>query len=102
MQLLRKKQPEKIKWSSWSNPSVVEHGYMPIKKMSVCLANYYNAARKVLTATGADHVVYGMKMYGRDGKLAAMHFYMWAMKDAEFKRIMRNVRNAEVYAVHKN
>lgn len=99
--LFREKKQE-VRWSSWSNPSVVEHGKMPVAKVGQCMVRYRNAAKKVMQATGSDHVVYGMKMFGKHGKLSAVHFYMWPMKEQEFKRVMGKVHNAEVYAVHRN
>lgn len=96
-----KRQPEKIRWSIWSKTDAVQHGVMPLDKVNDCLLLYCRAAKKVMLKTGADHVVYCMKMFGRNKKASALHFYMWAMNDDEFSKVMRKVGNAEIYAVHR-
>ena len=49
--------------------------------------------------TGADHVVYGMKIY-EDGHLKEARFYLQPMSEEEFDRVA-SLSGVIVYALHK-
>ena len=62
------------------------------------LQKFEQEAKKLLEETGADHVVYGMKIY-EDGHLKEARFYLQPMKE-EFERVAK-LRGVVVYALHK-
>ncbi len=90
-----------VRWSCWPEVGPVEHGEMPRKDMKKTLQKFEVEARKVLTETGADHVVYGRKLYNEGGELEEIRFYLSPMTDAEFEERVVHLKNQQVYAVHK-
>lgn len=63
------------------------------------LQKFEQEAKKLLEETGADHVVYGMKIY-EDGRLKEARFYLQPMNEEEFERVAK-LRGVVVYALHK-
>lgn len=63
------------------------------------LQKFEQEAKKLLEETGADHVVYGMKIY-EDGHLKEARFYLRPMNEEEFERVAK-LRGVVVYALHK-
>ena len=92
--------PYWVRWSHWTDQGMVEHGQMPRKKMQENLQRFEVEARKLLAETGADHVVYGRKLYTEDGELEEIRFYLVQMTDEEFDDVAA-LKNQQVYAVHK-
>lgn len=89
-----------IKWSYWGPLGLFERGEMPRKDMQKNLQWFELCAREMLEETGADHVVYGRKLFGIDGELKEIRFYMEPMGEEEFDRVSR-IQNHQVYAIHK-
>lgn len=90
-----------VRWSNYINNGPTEHGYMPLRQVQPTLVEYQNFARNVLRETGADHVVYGMKLYDKDGELSDVHLYMLPMDEKTFDRTAARCRNSIVYALHR-
>ena len=93
--------PSLVRWSCWPKVGPVEHGKMPRNKMQENLHRYESEARKLLAETGADHVVYGRKLYTEDGELEELRFYLMPMTDEEFEKEVVPLKSQQVYAVHK-
>ena len=93
--------PSLVRWSFWPKVGPVEHGKMPRNKMQENLQRYEVEARKLLAETGADHVVYGRKLFADDGELEELRFYLMPMTDEEFEDRVVPLKNQQVYAVHK-
>lgn len=90
-----------VRWSYWPKVGPVEHGKMPRKKMQENLQRFEVEARKLLAETGADHVLYGRKLYDESGELDELRFYLMPMTDEEFEERVVPLKNQQVYAVHK-
>lgn len=74
---------------------------MPVSQVLPDIQKAEQKASKVLKETGADHVLYGMKIYDEYGRLQMVHFYMWSMQEKEFDKLATRSRNALVYALHR-
>ena len=57
-------------------------------------------AKKLLDSTGADHVLYGRKLYDKEWNLAEIRFYLLPMDDERFERDIVPLTNQLVYALH--
>lgn len=90
-----------VRWSYWPKVGPVEHGKMPRKKMQENLQRFEVEARKLMAETGADHVLYGRKLYDESGELDELRFYLMPMTDEEFEERVVPLKNQQVYAVHK-
>lgn len=89
-----------VKWSQRTISGVATRGMMAddmVQEKLLCLAN---AARDVIKTTDYDHVLYGMKIYDKN-RLKTVHFYMWPMKDEQFKKVTAHAGNSVIYAIHK-
>ena len=71
------------------------------KKIQENLQRFEVEARKLLAETGADHVLYGRKLYDEDGELEELRFYLMSMTDEEFEERVAPLKGQQVYAVHK-
>jgi len=80
---------------------MVASGHMAKLEMQRNLRKFEIEAKKLLSKTGADHVVFGVKQFAEDGKLQEIRFYMKAMDDDEFYSRTGSFRNCQVYALHK-
>lgn len=90
-----------VPWTQWSRGGMVGAGQMTLKQVQENLQRFERKAREILSDTGADHVLYGVKYYGDDGTLEKVGFYLEAMDDERFHRDVSSISNATVYAVHK-
>lgn len=90
-----------VRWSYWPKVGPVEHGKMPRKKMQENLQRFEVEARKLLAETGADHVLYGRKLYDESGELDELRFYLMPMTDEEFEKEVVPLKGQQVYAIHK-
>lgn len=90
-----------VRWSHWTDQGMVEFGQMPRKKMQENLQKFEVEARKLLAGTGADHVLYGRKLYDEGGELEELRFYLMPMSDEEFEKEVVPLKGQQVYAVHK-
>ncbi len=93
--------PYWVRWSYWSKVGPVEARRMPRKKMQENLQRFEVEARKLLAETGADHVLYGRKLYNENGELDELRFYLLPMSDEEFEERVVPLKNQQVYAIHK-
>lgn len=90
-----------IHWTQWDDSGVSASGEMRHIEVLWNLRRSEKRAREVMKETGADHVVYARKMYGDDGRLVEVRFYMIPMDDARFYRDIATISNSQIYAVHK-
>ena len=90
-----------VDWQQWSDAGLVGFGQMPVKNVAARLREFSQEAKKILDKTGADHVVYGLKVYGEDGELETVKFYLFPMDDATFDKDVASMKNCTVYALHK-
>ena len=93
--------PYWVRWSYWSKVGPVEARRMPRKEMQENLQRFEAKARKLLAETGADHVLYGRKLYSESGELEELRFYLMPMTDDEFEERVALLKNQQVYALHK-
>lgn len=90
-----------VRWSHWTDAGMVEFGQGPINKLEESIREFEKEAKKVLEDTGADHVVYAVKEYGKDDELDEIRFYMIPMSDEEFQKDVASQPGLRVYALHK-
>ena len=91
-----------VRWTATNRDrSVVEKGTMEKGQIASSLREIEPAAMKLLKTTGAEHVMYGATVYGKDGAIAAVHFFLWPVDEDEFERVTRRCRGAHVYALHR-
>ena len=96
---------EWIRWSRWDSNGRIERGQMRWQDIQLNFQKFEQEAKKLLDETGADHVVYGMKIY-EDGHLKEVRFYPVELLFAhrlkvEFDRVA-SLSGVIVYALHKN
>ena len=72
-----------------------------VKAAQAILVERGKKAAKLLKETGAQHVLYGCKIYSGD-VLATVQLYMIPMDDEEFERITGKANQVIVYAVHRH
>lgn len=90
-----------VRRSQWSDAGMVAFGQMPKLDMQGRLREFEVEAKKLLKKTGADHVVFGVKLFDDDGRLEEIRFYLKPMDDAEFERSVANLPGCQVYALHR-
>lgn len=90
---------EWIRWSRWDSNGQIEGGQIRWRDIQLNLQKFEQEAKKLLDETGADHVVYGMKIY-EDGHLKEARFYLQPMSEEEFDRVA-SLSGVIVYALHK-
>ena len=90
-----------IRWSQWSEGRMVDFGQMPIENVDKTLREFEAEAKKILEKTKADHVLYGVKRYDREGRLDEVRFYLKEMTDAEFEKDVASKPRFTIYALHK-
>lgn len=74
---------------------------MPASQVLPDIQKAEKKASKVLKETGADHVLYGMKIYDGENRLQIVHFYMWPMQEEEFDKLATRSRGTLIYALHR-
>lgn len=92
---------DSVRWCQYGDRRVIDKGQMLVSQIPHSLKAFEMAARKVMEYTGADHVLYGAKIYDKADTLASMQFYMMPMCDAEFQKITRRIHNSMIYALHR-
>lgn len=90
-----------VRWAAYGRYGRVGGGRMPASQVLPGIQKAEKKALKVLKETGADHVLYGMKIYDEEDRLQMVHFYMWPMQEEEFDKLATRSRNALVYALHR-
>lgn len=89
-----------VKWTHWTKEGCVEFGQMPMENVQKNLQTFETEARKILKETGADHVLYGVKLLGDDYEVEEVKFYLEPMTDEEFEKKVASIPGVQVYAVH--
>lgn len=74
---------------------------MPVSRVLPEIQKTELKAAAVLRKTGADHVLYGLKVYGDSGELVEVQFYLWPMSEKEFDRLATKGRGNLIYALHR-
>lgn len=91
-----------VNWSQWdATEGRVAKGQMPLATAVKQMHQFGMAAKLLLESTNVDHVLYGLMIYDGDD-VSAVQFYMNPMNDKEFDKNCGRIRNAMVYAVHRN
>ena len=89
-----------IKWKACGN-GIEDYGDVDPREVDDMLRRNELRAWNTLKATGADHVLYGMKIYDGNDRLTAVHLYMWEFDDEAFYKLPGRVHNAMIYALHR-
>lgn len=89
-----------IRWTQWTSSGMVNFGQMRRADIQKQIARFEKKAREVLKETGADHVLYGVKVYDDNGKLEEVRFYMEPMDEDRFEKDVANKKGVLVYALH--
>lgn len=90
-----------VKWSQWTDAGCTNFGQMRLEDVDKHLKEFGAEAKKMLDKIGADHILYGVKLYSDDDELEEVKFYMLPMSDEEFEKDVANKRGIIVYAHHK-
>lgn len=72
-----------VKWSTWTEAGCTNFGEMCLKDVDKHLRKFGAEAKKLLDKTGADHILYGVKLYNNDGKLEEIKFCLLPMAVAD-------------------
>ena len=91
-----------ISWSMRDTVGCIRRGRMPLSQLPKVLQGFERDAAERLKTTGADHVLYAAKIYGVDGQLVTVQFYMNPMSDEEFYKVTGKARGALIYALHNH
>lgn len=90
-----------VKWRHWTANGLVGFGEMPLQNVERELQKFEKEATRIQKETGADHVLYGVKEYDRDGELEEVRFYLEPMNEDEFEeRVVKKSAGLTVYALH--
>lgn len=89
-----------INWSMKDTNGCVQRGQMFLSQLPKILLSFENSAAETLRRTGADHVLYAVKIYNTADELTAVQFYMNPMSDEEFSKVAGKGRGTMIYALH--
>ncbi len=89
-----------IRWTRYEGTQEADFGQMPYNKAVETLKQFGEQAKKTLDETGADHIVYGLVEYDKNGRPIEIGFYNLAFTDADFQQRVVGLNNSTVYAVH--
>lgn len=64
------------------------------------LQSFEREAAALMKETGADHVLYGCKIYDADDSLVAVQLYNEPMDDETFDRVTGKAGGVLIYALH--
>ena len=90
-----------INWSMKDTNGCVQRGQMFLSQLPKILLSFENSAAETLRRTGADHVLYAVKIYNTADELTAVQFYMNPMSDEEFSKVAGKGRGTMIYAQEK-
>ena len=65
-----------IRWTRYEGTQEADSGQMPYNKAVETLKQFGEEAKKTLDATGADHIVYGLVEYDKQGNPIEIGFYL--------------------------
>lgn len=88
-----------IRWSMKDLAGCVQRGQMPLSQLPGILLDFENSAAETLRRTGADHVLYAVKIYNTEDELTAVQFYMNPMSDEEFSKVAGKGRGTMIYGI---
>lgn len=86
-----------INWSMKDTNGCVQRGQMFLSQLPKILLSFENSAAETLRRTGADHVLYAVKIYNTADELTAVQFYMNPMSDEEFSKVAGKGRGTMIY-----
>lgn len=89
-----------VKWSQWNESGRIAGGQMRVPEAMEKIREFGAKAAELQKETDADHVVYGRKIYDKDGELDEIRFYLTPMPEDEFN-LLALLPNQMVYAIHK-
>lgn len=89
-----------INWSMKDTNGCIQRGQIPLSQLPKTLLSFKNSAAETLRRTGADHVLYAVKIYNTEDELTAVQFYMNPMSDVEFEKVAGKGRGTMIYALH--
>ena len=91
---------KRMNWSMKDTNGCVQRGQMFLSQLPKILLSFENSAAETLRRTGADHVLYAVKIYNTADELTAVQFYMNPMSDEEFSKVAGKGRGTMIYALH--
>lgn len=91
-----------ISWSIRDTAGCRQRGQMQISSLPAVMRKFEREAVEKMKTSGADHVLYAVKILGTDNRLATVQFYMNPMSDKEFYKVTGKVRGAIIYALHNH
>lgn len=89
-----------IRWVNHTPCGLSQVGQMPAENVDFHIRKFGKEAKKLLAETGADHVLYAIKKYSKDGLFEEVTFYQRPMTDKEFDELVAIIPNVTVYALH--
>lgn len=91
-----------VTWTMKDTTGCIRKGEMPISQIQKELLWFERQAAKEMKETGADHVLYGTKIYDNSDRLVTVQFCVLPMNDEEFYRLTGKARNVMIYALHNH
>lgn len=91
-----------VPFRRWSNGVITGAGQIEAKQIPDKLSEYRGAAAAIMKATGAAHVLYGIKDYDSNGEIKMFQLYLEQMDDQKFNAFAENTGNSMVYALHRH
>lgn len=91
-----------VTWTMRDTTGCIQRGEMPVSQIQKELLWFDRQAVKKMKETGADHVLYGTKIYDNNDRLVTVQFCMQPMTDEEFYRLTGKARNVMIYALHNH
>lgn len=91
-----------VAWTMKDTTGCIRKGKMSISEIQKELLKFERDAAEKMRETGADHVLYGTKIYDNNDRLVTVQFCIQPMSDKEFYRLTGKTRNALIYAIHNH
>lgn len=91
-----------VTWTMRDTTGCIQRGEMPVSQIQKELLWFEREAAKKMKETGADHVLYGTKIYDSNDRLVTVQFCVQPMTDEEFYRLTGKARNVMIYALHNH
>lgn len=83
-------------------PNDIQAYHATMTEFEVLKTRFYKTALEELKKTGADHVLYGDKIYNEDGSIRIANLCIQALSDEEFNERVGSAAGKDIYvfAVH--
>lgn len=91
-----------VTWTMRDTAGCIRRGKMTVSQIQKALLQFEKRAAEKIKETGADHVLYGTKIYDSNDRLVTVEFCMRPMTDEEFYRLTGKARNVMIYALHNH